>query len=458
MAGKKKKRRAKASDTELRMCRAIAAEFGGRMRYCEPLGGWFAWTGTHWKRDVIGQCREFVKSYAAELFQQAVALQDEDVFRSAKRAGSASGVRALLELLSSEEGIAFEEHEADANPWLLNCANGTLDLKTGELRDHEPKDLLTRCTSVDFDPNAAAPLFEEFLRQIQPGEHVRGFLARFFGYAANGLVREHIMPFFYGPGANGKSVLASTISHALGDYAHPGPPTLISYSGTHEPHPTDVASCVKRRLVILHETQRGAKFNASKVKQLTGGDKLSARFMRADHFEFDPTHTMICLSNYKPQGDGSDAALWRRILLVPFHVTIPDEEQDKQLTEKLRAEAPGILRWLVEGHRDWHEHGLQVPPSIRQQTADYRAAEDVIGRFIEERCALGPGFKVQGGKLYEAFKRWCSSQGEDPVRGNEFSEELKGRGYAKKRTAAGMVYSGIGLHADETDQKSHYVN
>jgi putative DNA primase/helicase len=428
------------------------------MRYCADLGGWHVWTGTHWKLDKLGSCREYVKSYADKLFQQAVALQDADVFRSAKRAGSASGVRALLELLSSEPGIAFEEPDADADGWLLNCQNGSVDLRTGELRPHDREDLLTRCTGIDFDPNADAPLFKEFLSQVQPSEQVRAFLARLFGYSGNGVVQEHIMPFLYGPGANGKSVFASTIGHVLGDYAHPGPPTLISYSGTHEPHPTDVASCVKRRLVILHETQRGAKFNASKVKALTGGDKLSARFMRADHFEFDPTHTMICLSNYKPQGDGSDAALWRRILLVPFHVTIPEEEQDKQLTEKLRAEAPGILRWLVDGHRDWHARGLQVPPSIRQQTAEYRASEDIVGRFIKERCAVGPGYKVQGGKLYEAFKRWCLSQGEDPVRGREFSEELKGRGYSKKRTAAGMVYSGIGLHADESDQESYYVN
>jgi len=301
-------------------------------------------------------------------------------------------------------------------------------------------------------------MFEKFLREIQPAEDVRAYLARLFGYAGNGLVREHVLAVCYGGGANGKSVLAAAASHALGDYANPGPPSLIASTGPSEPHPTDVASVVGRRLVILHETQRGAKFNASKVKRITGGDELTARFMRQDFFAFDPTHTLVMLSNYRPQGDGSDAALWRRIHLVPFQVVIPEERQDKQLAEKLRAEAPGILRWLVEGHRDWLDRGLDPPVIVREQTAAYQQAEDVVGRFIEECCAVNSAATYAGGKLYDAFKSWAQSQGEHPIRGNEFSEELVGRGFTKKKTRRGVVYHGIGLHADETEEVGRYAN
>lgn len=312
--------------------------------------------------------------------------------------------------------------------------------------------MITRCCPVEYDPNASAPTFKKFLGEIQPKQEVPDYLARLFGYAAAGVVREHALGVLWGPGANGKSVLADVVIHALGDYAKPGPSSLIVTDGKHTPHPTDVASCVGSRLVIVHETKRGASFDASKVKLLTGGDRLTARHMRQDFFVFDPTHTLVMLSNYKPEADANDGALWRRVQLIPFDVVIPPDEQDRELADKIKtSEAAGVLRWIVQGALQWQKQGLNPPKVIRDQTKAYRDAEDVIGRFIEERCIKHELAKVKAGVLYEAFKDWCQSQGERAVRGNDFFNELIGRGYEKVATSQGRVYHGLGLHAEDDE-------
>jgi putative DNA primase/helicase len=208
--------------------------------------------------------------------------------------------------------------------------------------------------------------------------------------------------------------------------------------------------------VIVHETKRGAAFDASKVKLLTGGDKLTARFMRQDYFDFSPSHTLVMLSNYKPEADATDAALWRRVQLVPFDVVIPEEKIDRELAEKIkRDEAPGVLRWIVEGALQWQWRELDPPNIVREQTEAYRAAEDVIGQFIEECCVRNKAAKVKGGVFYAKFKEWCQSQGAHPVRGNDFSAEVQARGFRRVKTNAGAIYNGIGLHASDDEGSWH---
>jgi putative DNA primase/helicase len=458
---KKKKAYGKAAPfvmqrTEVDMAALLVERFGDELRFCAALGGWHVWTGAHWALDVSGHARECAKALARELASQATETLDVDVFKEAKRAGSAAGVRAILELAQSTPGIVFTPEAANRDPWALNVGNGTINLQTGELRPHDRQDLNTRCCPVDFDPEAEAPMFETFLREIQPNPQVCGYLARLFGYAASGVVRDHVLGVLWGPGANGKSVLADVVTHALGDYAKPGPSSLIVSDGKHTPHPTDVASCAGSRMVVLHETKRGASFDASKVKLLTGGDRLTARHMRQDFFDFKPTHTLIMLSNYKPQADATDAALWRRIQLVPFNVVIPPERQDRELADKIRsAELPGVLRWTVLGALQWQQRGLDPPSIVQEQTEAYRAAEDVIGAFIEERCTRNKVAKVKAGTLYASFKEWCQSQGAHVVRGNDFSAELQARGFRRKKTNTGAIYFGLGLNPDDTEGGWH---
>lgn len=439
--------------TELRMSERLVERFGGDLRHCAALGGWHVWTGTHWAIDENRSARERAKDIARELAHEAADTADADLFRAAKRAGSSAGISAVLDLASSVPGVVFAASDSNKDPWALNCTNGTLDLRTGAIRKHDRAEIITRCCPVEYDPEAKAPSFERFLEEVQPDPEIRAYLARLLGYAAIGVVREHILGVFWGVGQNGKSVLADTCAAALGSYARPGPSTLIVI-GKNDQHPTDVASCSGSRLVIVHETKRGAAFDSSKVKLLTGGDLLTARFMRGDFFVFAPSHTLVMLTNYKPEADGSDAALWRRVQLVPFDVVIPDDRVDRELKERIvRDELPGVLRWLVAGAMEWQRIGLAPPQTVREQTEQYRSGEDSVSNFLDERCNRQPELKQPGGPLYAAYKAWCVDSGTKPMRANDFAAELSGRGITKTRNAKGVVYQGLALMASQDSDR-----
>lgn len=424
---------------------------GTEIRYCGPLGGWFSWSGACWARDEREHAREVAKQVARSIAHEAAARNDDDLWRVARRAGSAGGIGAVLDVLRSAPGVVFVPADADQDPFALACANGTIDLRTGQLRPHARAELITRASSVVYDPQATAPRFVRFLKEVQPDQDVRAYLARLIGYSAVGVVQEQVLGVFWGPGANGKSVLADIVTYALGDYARPGPSSLIVSTGHSQPHPTDVASCAGSRLVIVHETQRGANFDTSKVKLLTGADTLTARHMHQNYFTFAPTHTLVMLSNYRPSADSSDYAFWRRVHLVPFDVVIPEESRDPKLGEALRAEAPGVLRWIVDGALEWQRDGLAPPKVVREQTEQYRASEDVIGQFIEERCVKLKEASARGGDLYAAYRVWCQQTALRPVRNNDFAGELRARGFTKDEKNFGAVYRGIGLLSEEKE-------
>ncbi|MEQ9077722.1 MAG: DUF3854 domain-containing protein, partial [Sandaracinaceae bacterium] len=264
-----------ADITDVELSDRLVKAADGELRFCDELGGWFEWAGTHWQRDRRKRHRELAKSVAKDLAREAAETFDKRLFDAAKRAGSASGVAGLLKLAESAPQLVFTSDDVDRDPWLLNCANGTLNLRTGDLRPHQREDLITRASPAPFDPTATAPTFERFLAEIQPDPEVRAYLARLFGCAAAGVVRDHVLGVFWGPGANGKSVLAECVMAALGEYAKAGPSSLVVQSGNHEVHPTDVASCVGSRLVLVHETKKGAVFDASKVKLRISRDLIT---------------------------------------------------------------------------------------------------------------------------------------------------------------------------------------
>jgi putative DNA primase/helicase len=438
--------------TQLAIADRLVRSFGRDLRYCAQLGGWYVWSGAHWARDNREVSRERAKDVARELAAEAAGSMDKDLFKLATDINKASGITSLLHLARSVPSIVFGPEDTNRDPFLLNVSNGVLDLRTGQLRPHRREDMITRRCNVSFDAGAKAPTFQKFLAEVQPDPDVRAYLARLFGYAAIGVVREHVLGVCWGPGANGKSVLADAITHVLGDYAKPGPSTLITRTGDHDPHPTDIASCVGSRLVTVHETRQGAKFDASKVKLLTGGDRLTARFMRQDFFEFEPTHTLIMLSNYKPSADSSDAALWRRVHLIPFEVVIPEEQRDARLGERIRAEASGILNWLVSGALEWSRIGLAPPKAVLEQTRSYRLAEDFVAAFLDECTTRYAQARVAAGALYSAYKAWADSNGHRPVRGNDFAAEIEGRGFERTRASGGRHYSGLALRNTEDDR------
>jgi putative DNA primase/helicase len=331
----------------------------------------------------------------------------------------------------------------DSHPWELNTPTGTIDLRTGEIHSHRQEHYLTKLTAVG--PGGDCPLWLRFLERITGRDaDLAGFLQRMVGYALTGSTREHALFFLYGTGANGKSVFLSTVSSILGEYAKTAPASSFT-ANVNEQHPTDMASLRGARFVTAIEVEDGARWAEAKVKSLTGGDRIAARFMRQDFFEFAPEFKLCVCGNHKPSLRAVDEAIRRRLHLVPFTVTIPTVERDTNLVEKLVPEWPGILNWAIQGCLDWQSLGLNPPSAVRDATAEYLTDEDAFGHWIEERCVLGARCMGKSSSLYADYAKWCEDSQEKSLSQRRFSQELKRRGYQVEHSMVGSVFNGIGL-------------
>jgi putative DNA primase/helicase len=364
------------------------------------------------------------------------------------RTQTAAGINAMLTVAGTETEVALTPEKLDADPYLLDVANGTLDLRTGQLRPHDREDLLTKMCGAAYRPDAKAPEFTKFLEQIQPDEGMRDFLARLFGHALLGKVVEHILAILYGVGANGKTTLVEAITKVLGDYARPIDPGLLIDRG--EVHPTGTAALFGLRLAVTHETDAGRRLAEGTVKRLTGGNKITARRMREDFWDFDPSHSIVMHTNHKPIVRGTDEGIWRRLRFVPFTVVIPEDERDGKLPERLALEADGILAWVVNGYRQWQDRGLAEPKPVTDATSTFRGESDMLGLFLKERCMINAHDHVRSSELFAGWLKWCQRENVDAGTQTAFSRDLTDRGFDKKKDGLGrMVWAGIGLYADE---------
>jgi putative DNA primase/helicase len=443
--------------TELGYARRLVAVFGERVRYVPAWRRWLIWDGTRWTHDLTGQAARWCKIVARRLTLDALAIVDKEARRAAmhaaRRGESAAGVAGALTLAGTEPGIAVAHEDLDADPYLLNCRNGVLDLRTGVLGPHDPKLLLTKITGAAYDPDARGGRFTKFLQRIQPDAEMRDYLARLLGHALAGRVVEHVLPILVGVGANGKSTLIGAIASALGDYAAPADPELLT-ARSFDAHPTGVADLFGVRLAVLHEGDHGRHLAEGTVKRLTGGDQIKARRMREDFWSFEPSHTFAMLTNHKPIITGTDEGIWRRIRLVPFVVVIPADEQDDELPDKLALEGDAVLAWLVAGYNDWAEYGMDDPAEVIAATADYRAESDALNRFLDERCMTGPNFQVGSSELFAAWCAWCEHESEERGTQTAFAKALQGKGFDNFKDRVGrMRWRGLALYADEeTDE------
>jgi putative DNA primase/helicase len=432
--------------TDLGNSERFIAHHGEDVRYCYPWSTWLVWTGARWERDVAGRAPRLAKEAVRSIYREASEAEDEDrrkaLAKHATRSEGADKIRAMIELARSEQPVTPDE--LDVNPLLLNAKNGTIDLRTGELREHRREDLITKMAPVEYEPNADAPTWAATLERVLPSPALRTFFKKLCGYAISGDVSEHILPVLYGIGANGKSTILNALLEAVGEYGmQAAPDLLIAKRGG---HPTEVADLFGMRLVASIEVEDGRRLAEALVKSLTGGDKVRARRMRQDFWEFTPTHTAFLCTNHKPEIRGTDTAIWRRIRLIPFTETIPPAEQDKKLPEKLRAELPGILRWMVEGCLEWQRSGLQAPEEVRQATAGYRSEMDVIGAFLSDECVLGSGLKATLKDVYERYEQWCEEGGERAETKRKFNARLTERGQlADRRSGPGGLREWHGL-------------
>jgi putative DNA primase/helicase len=333
-----------------------------------------------------------------------------------------------------------------------------IDLETGIDYPPDPLDYHTKISAVAAAPQGTpCPLWMAFLRTVT-GDNAEliGFLKRFLGYCLTGLVTEHSLVFLFGTGANGKGVFMSTVTEIFGDYAVVAPMEMFLASNV-ERHPTEIAKLRGARLVVAHETQRGRRWDESKIKTLTGGDKLTGRFMRGDFFDFKPTHKFLIAGNHKPHFRTVDEAIRRRFLLVPFTVCIPEKDRDPGLAAKLKPEWPAILRWMVDGCLEWRRGGLMAPKIVRDATNDYLADQDVIGQWADEcieklEPATEPNAFEPTRGLFTSWKTWCEARNLNPGTETGFADSLKERGYEQKRTEKARGFKGIRLKFDGESQ------
>ena len=432
----------------------FAHHFRGLVRYCIPIGKWYAYDGRRWLIDNNGVSVRKAKQTARAILRDAADLEDDDeraaTVKWAKNSESKTRLEAMLWCAGREEGVPVLPEDLDRDPWLLNCLNGTVDLKTGELRPHDPADLITCLCPVEYHPEAECPTWRATLTRVFNGNRdLIGYWRRLCGLATTGSVQEQILPIPYGAGANGKSTLLGALLRMLGpDYSMKAPPDLLMARRNPE-HATERAALFGKRLVVAIETGEGSRLNEVMVKELTGGDQITARRMREDFWSFWPTHKVFLCTNHKPTVRGTDHAIWRRLKLVPFTVTIPDAEQDRGLLDKLATEMPGILAWAVRGCLEWQEDGMNPPPEVEAATAEYRRDEDVLGSFLTEHCMVESGLQSQASALYARYRAWADPNCDRPLNQIKFGKAMTERGF-ERFSSNGIWYRGIGLRPDDS--------
>lgn len=434
--------------TDLGNAKRLAFWFGDDLRHCHPWGKDLVWVNNRWEHDATGQVDRWAKDTVALLHSEAEQVADvtarQNLIRFALKSEDSRRLRAMVTLVRSEPGIPVLPGELNRDPWLLNCLNGTLDLRTGKLGPHAKNDLITSLAPVEYHRGAQCLTWQQFLYGIFPRrESIIRYLQKLLGYALTGDVREQILAVFWGTGANGKSTLINTVLDLLGeDYAIKASRDLFM-DRKQDNHPTQLARLYGKRLVVAVESQEGARLDESLVKELTGSDPVPARRMREDPWQFNPTHKAIQVTNHKPEIRGTDHGIWRRVRLIPFTVRIPDDLQDKRLPEKLRAELPGILNWLVQGCLAWQAEGLEAPEEVLAATREYRNSQDVLGEFLLECCTVHPDLKIRAGALYARYREWSEKGGEHPINQRRFGEAMTERGF-QREVSNGIWYRGLG--------------
>lgn len=462
---------------------------GADIRYCPPWDKWLLWTGSHWRIDArldidrlsadvprslrtraitLTQERQGLLNRMAELLaqinadktqsqrltqehgrlaKQQTALGDE-VDWLLKLAGKLEGTakRGCM-LLATRHKVVVHHSDLDKGHFLLNAANGTVDLQSGKLRAHERTDLLTHDVEIPLNPTAAAPTWLQFLNSTFAGDaDLIQFVQRAVGYSLTGDVREQMLLICHGVGSNGKSVFLNVLQKLLGALAFQAAPDLLM-ADKQRRHPTEQADLFGKRLVVCQETGEGRRFNETLVKQLTGGDTITARRMHEDFWQFKPTHKLWLSTNHKPEIRGTDFAIWRRIRLIPFNVKFTDDgpaRKDPEMEAKLTAELPGILAWAVAGCLDWQRHGLRPPAAVASATADYQAEMDVLAAWLGECCIVGKRFEAKAADLYRSYVGWCEQSGEFPEKQRKWGMRLKERGFTQF-TNNGAWWRGLGL-------------
>jgi putative DNA primase/helicase len=440
-------------DLDWRTEDGLAVAFMQRMSkdwlYCKHWDKWFGWSAGRWNED-----RLLGAQYAMRLLAR-VATKRADSPRLKIRLASANTVSAMQRHIRNDPKHAKLPEEFDADSWLLNTPGGIVDLRTSELQAHRRDAFMTKMTTAT--PEGRCPQWQTFLSDITAGNmELQSYLQRVAGYCLAGSIQEHALFFLYGTGANGKSVFVNVLSSMLGDYARHAPMEAFMDSGS-ERHPTELASLRGARMVTATETEQGKRWNESRIKAITGGDPISARFMRQDFFEYLPQFKLVIAGNHKPAIRNVDEALKRRLHMIPFTVRIAEEKRDRWLTEKLLAERSGILAWAVQGCLIWQQNGLQPPSAVQQATSEYFNNEDAIAEFEDEELDRNLQAQVPISEVYARWKGFAERNGYYAGSVRWMSEQLVARGFERSRGTSGIkCLRGLHLKQREESWHKHY--
>lgn len=434
--------------TDLGNAQRLVKRHGDRLRYVKEWG-WLVWDGKRWKRDDTDAVMRFAKQTVRALYVEAAEIEENArrfaLLEHARRSEGLYRLEAMVKLARSEPEVVASVHDFDTDDWLFNVQNGTINLRMGELTPHNPHQLITKLADVDYDPNASSKLWERFLEDIT-GERpdLKAYLQRAVGYSLTGVTREEVLFIPHGSGRNGKSKFLEAIKGVMGDYAaNTQPRTLLRKEGGSSVS-NDVAALTGARLVTAIETESGKELDVSTVKQWTGGDAVTARFLYGEFFTFKPKFKLWLATNNQPGVNEQTVAIWARLKLIPFTVSFAGRE-DKELEQKLEAARPAILTWAVRGCLLWQRDGLQEPEEVTAATEDYRSAQDTLQEFFDEKCEIGGEQEVKARDLYNAYKGWCDETRQRPLTETEFGSQVVQHGYQRKRDKQGRRYVGIGL-------------
>lgn len=407
------------------------------LRYVAAWGRWLVWDGRRWIFDdtklALDRVRAVCRAVASSCPDSAIK----------KALGSASSIAAVERLAKADRRLAATVDQWDTDPWLLNTPGGIVNLRTGEMHSHNPEAYLTRMAGAT--PGAGCPRWMAFLDRVTGSDvGLQSFLQRMAGYALTGDTSSHALFFMFGTGANGKSVLLNSLAGVMGDYHRAA--AIETFTATAaERHPTDLAGLRGARLVTAVETEEGRRWAEARIKAVTGGDRIAARFMRQDFFEFTPQFKLVIAGNHKPALQSVDEAIRRRFHMIPFAVTIPPSERDDHLSDRLVDEWPGILTWMIEGCAAWQAGGLAPPASVLKATEEYLEGEDAVETWIRECCVRDPQVFTSTTALFRSWKVWSEFHGEHTGTAKRLTQILETKGFRRQHNRQSRGFIGIGV-------------
>lgn len=428
----------------------IAALHDETLRFDHRRGHWLIWNGHRWQEDDTGQIMRMAIEAIRKRMELSLEINGDRREKAVKWCLSSESkykLKAATEIASNLNPLADSGEYWDQDEMLLGVANGVVDIHTGEIRDAYPSDRITLSTAIEYDPEAKAPRWERFLREVFNGnDDLIGFVQRAAGYSLTGDTREQCLFLCWGGGANGKSTMLETLRHVMGDYAANTPFSTFELNRKNQ-NTNDLAALSTIRLVTAAETNESRRLNEARTKAVTGGDPITARFLFGEFFTYTPKFKVWLAMNHKPTITGTDDGIWRRIRLIPFTVSFKGRA-DKTLPEKLRDEAPGILAWAVQGALDWQENGLMEPDVVVQATKKYRTESDVIARFLDAETVEHEKARIKAGELYKHYKQWSQETGEKMMTLTSFGKRIEDHGIPKEKSNY-VYYLGIGLSSKD---------